>query len=131
MSFICLGRVNSSDFTLLGPTVKSLVSLISFSVHFSFEYRRATYNHVSSPFAESVHQLYCLPGRILKTMCLYNHIIDKKTLTSFFPICMLLNYFSFLIAPAVSSRTTLNRCGENGQPYLLPGFSRIVWFLSV
>ena len=48
--------------------------------------------------------------------------MNKDTLTSSFPICILLLSFSWLLALANTSSAILKRCGESGQTCLIPDF---------
>ena len=55
---------------------------------------------------------------------------NSDTLTSSFPICIPLIFFSCPIALAKTSSTILNGCGKSGQPCRVPDFGGIVLSFS-
>lgn len=56
-------------------------------------------------------------------------MISKLSFPSF-PVCISLISFSFLFALVKTSSTLLNRCGESGQPCLVPNISGIALSFS-
>ena len=55
---------------------------------------------------------------------------NSESFTSTFTIWIFLISFWFLIAPAWTSRTLVNRYGESGQPCLVPDFSGVALSFS-
>ena len=115
--------------------MKGVISLVSFSVHLSFVYRRAT------DFCELI--LY--PATLLKVFIncmnslielleslMYNitSTANNDTFTSFSPICFPLISFDCPIVLAKTSSTILNRQLVSEQPYLVPDFRGIALSFS-
>lgn len=93
-SFTCLQRVMARYFILYETTVKGIASLIYFSIHFSFIYKRANefflINLVFIKFADGVtrfmRSLSELLGSLLSTII---SSTNNDTVTIYFLICIL------------------------------------------
>jgi hypothetical protein len=112
-SFICLVRVIPRYFISFVTIMKGFVSLVSFSAHVSFEYKKAT----------DLFELLLYPFSLLKLIIRFKRSLveffvslkysiisfaKSDILTSYFPIWILLTSFCFLIALARTLRTILN-----------------------
>lgn len=95
------------------------VSLISFLVCLSLDYRKATdfeyYFFILNMFINSRN--FLVPSLV---SCVCNHTIFKQGYLNCFPIWMSFIPYTYLIVVTKTARTTLNRKGENEYLYLFP-----------
>ena len=112
--FTWLVRVTSRYFILFVNIVKSIVSLISFSAKLFFEYRKATDLLELILYSVTLLKLFiscrCSVVEYLELL-IYTIISSANSdiFTSFFPICIPLIAFCWLIALARTSSTILSR----------------------
>lgn len=111
--------------------MRGFVSLISFSVHLSFVYGRATDFCELILYPATLLQVFMssrnFPAEFLGS--LRYPLKLKKLLFLPFQFVSLISFGCF-IALAKTSGTLLNRYGMRGQPYLVPDFNGLAFSFS-